>query len=308
MKFGDNLKEIRKSKNISQEELAEELGVSRQSVSKWETGENYPSMQNIVCLCTIFKCKMNDIVHEDFEDLDFLGEEVKMNVVKLNEQEQKKMKTISKVLYLFGRIGKIVMRVAIVSIIILMVAIPFLFAKLEVVDDNLVYKNSILEIQEKKSGIEITLDNNELIKVADFDSKDVEVLKEVVEKRPKAVTISLLELGLIILTVTIYLVSKILEYLEKLFMNIHQGDTPFTLDNVNYIKKMVYLMIACIILPIFGEVFIDIAIARDANLDIDLFNVLEIVFLYAISLIFEYGYRIQKDSKGIMYETKKEIE
>ena len=308
MKFGANLKEIRKSKNISQEELAEELGVSRQSVSKWETGENYPSMQNIVCLCTIFKCKMNDIVHEDFEDLDFLGEEVKMNVVKLNEQEQKKMKTISKVLYLFGRIGKIVMRVAIVTIIILMVAIPFLFAKLEVVDDNLVYKNSILEIQEKKSGIEIILDNNEHIKVADFDLNDVEVLKEVVEKRPKAVTISLLELGLIILTVTIYLVSKILEYLEKLFMNIHQGDTPFTLDNVNYIKKMVYLMIACIILPIFGEVFIDIAIARDANLDIDLFNVLEIVFLYAISLIFEYGYRIQKDSKGIMYETKKEIE
>ena len=308
MKFGANLKEIRKSKNISQEELAEELGVSRQSVSKWETGENYPSMQNIVCLCTIFKCKMNDIVHEDFEDLDFLGEEVKMNVVKLNEQEQKKMKTISKVLYLFGRIGKIVMRVAIVTIIILMVAIPFLFAKLEVVDDNLVYKNSILEIQEKKSGIEIILDNNEHIKVADFDLNDVEVLKEVVEKRPKAVTISLLELGLIILTVTIYLVSKILEYLEKLFINIHQGDTPFTLDNVNYIKKMVYLMIACIILPIFGEVFIDIAIARDANLDIDLFNVLEIVFLYAISLIFEYGYRIQKDSKGIMYETKKEIE
>ena len=44
MKFGDNLKQIRKSKNISQEELAERLGVSRQSVSKWETGENYPNL------------------------------------------------------------------------------------------------------------------------------------------------------------------------------------------------------------------------------------------------------------------------
>ena len=36
MKFGENLKNIRKQKNISQEELAEKLGVSRQSISKWE--------------------------------------------------------------------------------------------------------------------------------------------------------------------------------------------------------------------------------------------------------------------------------
>ena len=69
MKFGDNLKQIRKSKNISQEELAEKLGVSRQSVSKWETGENYPSMYNIMCLCDIFKCKINNLVHESMSDI-----------------------------------------------------------------------------------------------------------------------------------------------------------------------------------------------------------------------------------------------
>ncbi len=38
MKFGDNLRNLRKSKKISQEELAEKMLVSRQSVSKWETG------------------------------------------------------------------------------------------------------------------------------------------------------------------------------------------------------------------------------------------------------------------------------
>ncbi len=37
MKFGENLKVLRNKKNISQEELAELVGVSRQSVSKWET-------------------------------------------------------------------------------------------------------------------------------------------------------------------------------------------------------------------------------------------------------------------------------
>lgn len=37
MKFGENLKYLRKSKKMSQEDLAEKVGVSRQSVSKWET-------------------------------------------------------------------------------------------------------------------------------------------------------------------------------------------------------------------------------------------------------------------------------
>lgn len=38
MKFGENLKNLRKSKKLSQEDLAEKMHVSRQSVSKWETG------------------------------------------------------------------------------------------------------------------------------------------------------------------------------------------------------------------------------------------------------------------------------
>ena len=37
MKFGENLRNLRKSKNISQEKLAEKVNVSRQSVSKWES-------------------------------------------------------------------------------------------------------------------------------------------------------------------------------------------------------------------------------------------------------------------------------
>ena len=44
MKFGDNLKSIRKSKKMSQEDLAEKVNVSRQSVSKWETGETLPDV------------------------------------------------------------------------------------------------------------------------------------------------------------------------------------------------------------------------------------------------------------------------
>ena len=72
MNFGENLKQIRKSKNMSQEELAQKVNVTRQSVSKWENGEAYPEMNNILELCKIFNCKINDLVHADMSDISSL--------------------------------------------------------------------------------------------------------------------------------------------------------------------------------------------------------------------------------------------
>lgn len=301
MKFGDNLKIIRKSKNISQEDLAENLGVSRQSVSKWETGENYPSMQNIVYLCTIFKCKMNDLVHEDFEDLDFLGEEVKMSVVKLNQKEQKNIKTLSKILSVIGKIGKVVARVAIVFVIIAMVMFPIIFSRLEVRDSKLVYNNSALNIKDYGDKVDIVLNEKDNVKIASIEKEAIDNITDIASSKNKALTITLFEIGMLALAVTIYLISMVCDYLSKLFNNIHNGDTPFTLDNVSYIKKMSYLMIACILLSMFGQTFINLSTLGNIDMDFNIFNILEIIFLYSMSLIFEYGYRIQQDSKGKMY-------
>jgi len=92
-----------------------------------------------------------------------------------------------------------------------------------------------------------------------------------------------------------------LKHLELLFSNINKGDTPFTLENVNHIKKMTYLMIICIVLSMIGETILNIPMNGDFDFDINLFNIVEILFLYSMSLIFEYGYEIQLDSKGRMY-------
>ena len=118
MKFGDNLKLIRKNKKMSQEQLAEKMNVSRQSVSKWETGEAYPEMNNILELCKIFNCKINDLVHTDMTDISSLDEEIVMSVVKFNEKKQKEVKTLSNVISLIGKIGAIVLKVAIPFIIL----------------------------------------------------------------------------------------------------------------------------------------------------------------------------------------------
>ena len=62
MSLSENLQNLRKIKNISQEELAEKLNVSRQAVSKWESGSGYPETEKIISICEIFDCSMDELV------------------------------------------------------------------------------------------------------------------------------------------------------------------------------------------------------------------------------------------------------
>ena len=64
-KFSENLKKIRKDNNLSQEQLADELGVSRQAISKWESAVAYPEMDKIITLCDRFNLNIDDLLHKD---------------------------------------------------------------------------------------------------------------------------------------------------------------------------------------------------------------------------------------------------
>ena len=135
MKFGDNLQNLRKLKKMSQEKLAEKVDVSRQSISKWERGESYPTMNNIITLCEIFHCNINELVQESLIDINSLDEEIKMNVVKFKVEKQKKMKGISKTIYVIARIGEIILIASAVILAVLMFAL-LIFANGVKIEDN----------------------------------------------------------------------------------------------------------------------------------------------------------------------------
>lgn len=61
MNFSENLKAARKKSGLSQEELAEELDVSRQAVSKWEQGETYPEVEKLLQLCRVLEVSMDEL-------------------------------------------------------------------------------------------------------------------------------------------------------------------------------------------------------------------------------------------------------
>ena len=67
MIFGEKLKQEREKRGWSQTELSEKIHVSRQSVSKWETGKNYPSIEVIIDLSDLFGMTIDELLRSDEE-------------------------------------------------------------------------------------------------------------------------------------------------------------------------------------------------------------------------------------------------
>ena len=302
MKFGENLKKLRGSKNISQEELAEKVGVSRQSVSKWETGDAYPEMNNILQLCKIFKCEINTLVNDNMIDLDSLDEEIKMSVVKLKRDKQRKVKGLSKAIYIISRIGKFFIRIGIVMIAVAMLIVPAVGVNIRKSGNNSIkIFNKVVNYERDSEIIKIVTDYN-TYKVTEKDKiEKLDVVLDYVEKNDLFMVSLLFFCALLFIEITLLLTYYVLKHLDDLFTNIYSGDTPFTMENVDHIKKMAYLMIGLIIFPSFINLPISAFVGKDVDFDFHGANLLYILILFSMSYIFEYGYQIQLDSNGKMY-------
>lgn len=84
MALSDNIKKAREKQGFSQEYIADKLNVSRQAVSKWETGQSEPSTQNLLRLAEVLKVDANILLNESRERKIFAKENI----------EQKGLRTI----------------------------------------------------------------------------------------------------------------------------------------------------------------------------------------------------------------------
>ena len=82
MNFSEKLLKMRKEQKLSQEELADKLDVTRQSVSKWESGQTYPEMDKLLAICKIFNCTLEELTNDEIKVEEF-NKESKINIVEL---------------------------------------------------------------------------------------------------------------------------------------------------------------------------------------------------------------------------------
>ena len=88
IEIANRLQKLRKEKGYSQEQLAEELGISRQAVSKWERAESSPDTDNLICLAKLYNVSLDCLLSTD----DTIEEIKETQIVDKTEQEAKLLK------------------------------------------------------------------------------------------------------------------------------------------------------------------------------------------------------------------------
>ena len=114
MNLGEKLFELRKSKNLTQDDVAEKLEVTRQTISKWETNQSTPDFDKIVPLCNLYEITPNELLMKEIQKENSQNEQENNyeNMTKV-QIKQKSAEIVSTSIFIY-----------IVAVAFLMIAIP----------------------------------------------------------------------------------------------------------------------------------------------------------------------------------------
>lgn len=219
----------------------------------------------------------------------------------IEKDKQRKLKVLSKIIYILAKIGKILIYIAIPFIVLGMVIIPILMNKIDVKNDRIILKDkgNVISIVEKNDKLTINVKG---AKVAEVTSvKDISKIKDFFNNNSKGTIIASGETALAFALISIIIATILLRHVEKLFKNINKNDTPFTYDNVDHIRRIAFLMIINIILPAVATAVIELILKVEFNVHFGAYNLIEILALYVLVYVFEYGCKLQNDSKSKIY-------
>ncbi len=126
MSFSEKLQQLRKANKMSQEQLADMLDVTRQSVSKWESGTTYPEMDKLIALCKIFKCSLDDLTNDEISEINVEKKEEPVingivgNIAEIINKSIKMIKAMSA-----GQLIGLIFTMSVIGVLLLLLRIPF---------------------------------------------------------------------------------------------------------------------------------------------------------------------------------------
>ena len=121
MTLGEKIARQRKELNYTQEQLADILGVSRQSISKWESDIAYPETDKLIELGKLFDCSMDYLLKEEITEKDGVqtsGFTEKVEEIRRKVMTKKNKEKAKKILKIIGIILAVVLTIDIISMIL----------------------------------------------------------------------------------------------------------------------------------------------------------------------------------------------
>lgn len=215
MSFNEKLQTLRKENKLSQEQLADMLDVTRQSVSKWESGTTYPEMDKLITMCKIFKCSLDDLTNDEVSDINSFKKNNNLvngiisNISELISETVEMIKSMTA-----GQVVGMLISLFILGMFLMFLRIPFTFIEegFHAVVSNIPNKqvvgftsglfNLILDIiffvlyilafiyiykvayLDKYEKVEVELKGDNIKKAANKEKASDEVQKEVVKVNP----------------------------------------------------------------------------------------------------------------------------
>ena len=220
---------------------------------------------------------------------------------KVTDKQKKYLIIINKVLAVLAKIAKIFVMIAIPFVVITMITFAVFVNKIDI------SKNQI-KMDDIGFVLNIEKNNNLVVKFNDDDvqtitsSELVDNVQTVINNHSKTELLVLSEVGMIIIIVDLVLMIMVLNSLEKLFKNLFNKDTPFVMENVLFIKKAAYLMLATVLLSWITGIIFELILGLDLNVSLEISNIIEVLFLFSIAYIFQYGCQIQAESQTRLYD------
>ena len=91
-KTGQFIAELRKEQQLTQQELADKIGVSNKTVSKWECGNGMPDISSIIPLCQVLNITVNELIAGERLTQDNYSQKADENMMHFMEKEEKQQK------------------------------------------------------------------------------------------------------------------------------------------------------------------------------------------------------------------------
>ena len=106
IKIGEFLKELRKEKGLTQEQLAEKLNVSRRTVSRWETGNNLPDLDVLIEMADYYEVDLRELLDGERKSEE-MNKEMEETVLKVADYSNEEKNRLMKNLHFFSCVGVI---------------------------------------------------------------------------------------------------------------------------------------------------------------------------------------------------------
>lgn len=222
----------------------------------------------------------------------------------MKEESKKTLKVLSKILEVVAIIGKVCSIIAIPCIALVMICTPYFINNINITDKKIDFKVGnervvLMDSNNENTNTAISVGGNNL-----SEKEIIEIINNALKDTSKTTIIVGVEIALAFAIATIVFSILVLSHAIKFFKNLGNRETPFIEENVMHLRKMAKFMIVALILPIISSSIIEIVTGYDMGNSIQMYNLFEILALFVLSYIFEYGVELQSKSKKTLYEMK----